>query len=274
MTMPHIGNYGVTGSDDQAAAPAGEGWWRARCRRRHASWRAEGWLAGWLDEHGWWPWPMWTPAGSPGTSAAKGPCRWPSGAVSDEAELRRRSPRAPRRMTGQELATTVSTANRLPRGGKGARIGRVVAVDLGMKRAILDQLSEPGSGVEVVPATASASPTSWPCVPTAYSSPTARATPSRLLVRSPTVEGLLGKVPVFGICLGHQVLGLAHRGADLQAPLRSPRRQPPGSAARRTAGSRSPRRTTGSPSTSGRWPAGRPPRAIGAPHRRSAADRW
>ncbi len=55
-------------------------------------------------------------------------------------------------------------------------------------------------------------------------------------------------VPVFGICLGHQILGLALGGADLQAEVRPSRRQPSGEGAR-TARSRSRRRTTVSPST-------------------------
>ena len=42
--------------------------------------------------------------------------------------------------------------------------------------------------------------------------------------------GLLGEVPVFGICLGHQLLGAALGGEHVQAPVRPPRRQPPGAA--------------------------------------------
>ena len=53
---------------------------------------------------------------------------------------------------------------------------------------------------------------------------------------------------MFGICLGHQILGLALGGDDVQAEVRPPRREPPGEEAATAAGSRSPRRTTGSPS--------------------------
>ena len=61
-------------------------------------------------------------------------------------------------------------------------------------------------------------------------------------------------VPVFGICLGHQLLAAALGGDDLQAPVRPPRRQPPGAAAARRARSRSPARTTTTRWPRGRWP--------------------
>ncbi len=61
--------------------------------------------------------------------------------------------------------------------------------------------------------------------PTACFSPTGRATPSRSTYAIDTIRELLGKTPVFGICLGHQLLSLAcgattfklkfgHRGAN------------------------------------------------------------
>ena len=54
-------------------------------------------------------------------------------------------------------------------------------------------------------------PTSWPASPTASSCPTAPATRPRCPTPSTRSRGLLGEVPVFGICLGHQLLAPRHR---------------------------------------------------------------
>ena len=64
--------------------------------------------------------------------------------------------------------------------------------------------------------------------PTASSSRTARATRRRSTTSTRTLRELLGRKPVFGICLGHQMLSLAVGREDLQAQVRSPRRQPAG----------------------------------------------
>ena len=63
-----------------------------------------------------------------------------------------------------------------------------------------------------------------------------------------TIRGVLGKKPVFGICLGHQLLVAGLRREDVQAQVRPSRRQPAGAEPAIPARSRSPRRTTASPS--------------------------
>ena len=81
--------------------------------------------------------------------------------------------------------------------------------------------------VEVVPASTPAADV-LARDPTACSSPTAPATPPRSATPSTPSRELLGEVPVFGICLGHQLLAPALGGATYKLPVRPPRRQPPG----------------------------------------------
>ena len=76
--------------------------------------------------------------------------------------------------------------------------------------------------------------TFWRSSRTASSSPTAPATPSRSAYAIDTIRELIGKKPIFGICLGHQLLGLALGGEDLQAQVRPSRRQSAGARIRRT----------------------------------------
>ena len=71
-------------------------------------------------------------------------------------------------------------------------------------------------------------PTCWHASPTACSCRTARATRRWSATRSTRSRELLGEVPVFGICLGHQLLSRALGGDDVQAAVRSSRRQPSG----------------------------------------------
>ena len=79
-------------------------------------------------------------------------------------------------------------------------------------------------------------PTCSPASPTACSSRTAPATRPTVPYAADAIRGLLGEVPVFGICLGHQLLGTALGGAHREAAVRPPRRQPPGAPPRHRPG--------------------------------------
>ena len=180
-----------------------------------------------------------TPAGSPATSAPRGaqmgvistrgaaraalverarslPRAW-RGRTSPPASPRR-SPTPGTRAAPTPGATTGAARSEsaaLPRGGLrlGAEAGHAAAA---RRRGL------PGHGGARA---ARPPPRRWRCGPTASSSPTARATRPRWSGARETVAALLGKVPVFGICLGHQILALAiggstyklkfgHRGAN------------------------------------------------------------
>ena len=193
--------------------------------------------------------PASTPAASPATSATAGAMPGAFG-TADEATLQagrrgraRHRRRRPRRHRHDDRAL------------HGRRPGRcrVVAYDYGIKThdpAPPRRRSPPSRSCRRRRPAAECSPAS----PTACSSPTAPATPPRRLRASTPSASLLGEVPVFGICLGHQLLGTRPRRRDLQAPVRPPRRQPPGARAAPPARSRSPARTTTTPSPRARVP--------------------
>ena len=96
---------------------------------------------------------------------------------------------------------------------------RVVAVDYGVKRNILRLLTDPGCAVTVVPATASAEEilALKPDGVFLSNGPGDPAETGEYAV--PTIQALLdSKTPIFGICLGHQMLGLAVGARTVKMP--------------------------------------------------------
>ncbi|MCZ7585036.1 MAG: glutamine-hydrolyzing carbamoyl-phosphate synthase small subunit [Deltaproteobacteria bacterium] len=99
-------------------------------------------------------------------------------------------------------------------GGYGDRDGgrfRVVAMDFGIKSNILRLLVDAGCQVKVVPATASAKDILAEKPDGVFLS-NGPGDPEPLTYAIDTVRGIVGKKPIFGICLGHQILGLALGG--------------------------------------------------------------
>ncbi|MEO8438708.1 MAG: glutamine-hydrolyzing carbamoyl-phosphate synthase small subunit [Spartobacteria bacterium] len=88
---------------------------------------------------------------------------------------------------------------------------RIVAYDYGMKENILRRLRQNGFGVTVVPATATAEET-LSYEPDGVFLSNGPGDPSVLDYAHEAVRGMMGKVPIFGICLGHQMLGYAFGG--------------------------------------------------------------
>ena len=85
---------------------------------------------------------------------------------------------------------------------------RVVAVDCGMKRNILRHLVDCGCRVDVVPPTWHAQQV-LDMRPDGVFFSNGPGDPAAVTYAADLARGLLGKVPIFGICLGHQILGLA-----------------------------------------------------------------
>ncbi len=127
-------------------------------------------------------------------------------------------------MIGSDLALAVSPTRCSVFAAGGRERFHVAAIDYGMKRNILRLLNAAGCRVTVFPATAPAA-TILGVAPDGIFLSNGPGDPAALGAQIRTIEALIGKKPIFGICLGHQLLGLAlggktfklkfgHRGAN------------------------------------------------------------
>jgi len=217
MTSPHVGNYGMNAHDDQSASPAVSGFVVRAMSRRHSNWRSEGSLAEYFEHNG-------VVALSDIDTRRltrhlrdHGAMPVAMGAGVSESELRDLAAAAPS-MMGQDLASGVSTPEPYHLDAEGERRGLVVAIDLGMKRDILRNLTSRGFDVDVVPAWTSAEEilTRSPSGVFVSNGP---GDPEPLVTTTETLRGVIGKIPLFGICLGHQVLGLAVGASTYKLPF-------------------------------------------------------
>ena len=123
-----------------------------------------------------------------------------------EAEMAARLEGTPS-MAGQDLASRVTCAKPYEiEFLKGQH--RVVVIDYGIKRSILKQLGAAHCNVTVLPAWATAEDV-LAAEPEGVFLSNGPGDPAPLDYAVRCVEGILGKVPVFGICLGHQILSMA-----------------------------------------------------------------
>lgn len=207
MTASHIGNYGVNGFDEQADRPMAAGFIMRSLSRRHSNWRSEGALGAYLHRHGIVALSEIDTRRLTRHIRDRGAMPVAMGAGVDEAELRALAEDAPV-MEGRDLASTVSTREPYRVAAEGEARGTVVAIDLGMKRDIVRSLTARGFDVEVVPSAVGAAEV-LARRPVGVFVSNGPGDPEPLASTTETLRGLLGKTPVFGICLGHQVLGLA-----------------------------------------------------------------
>jgi len=240
MTYPEIGNYGVNEMDVESHKPHLAGFIVRENSRIASNFRAQGELGDYLERHG-----IVGLAGIDTRSlvrririfgAMKGVL---STADLDSGSLVAKAKASPG-LVGRDLVREVvpvesrvwneslSDWARLQPEDKAGHAGmgekHVVALDYGMKWNIARHLRDLGCRVTVLPGTATAEDV-LAQEPDGVFLSNGPGDPEPLHYAIETIRGLLGKKPIFGICLGHQLLGLAcgartfklkfgHRGAN------------------------------------------------------------
>jgi carbamoyl-phosphate synthase small subunit len=217
MTSPHIGNYGIASADDQSTTPAVSGFVVKALSRRHSNWRSEGSLAEYFRTHGVVALADIDTRRLTRHIRDRGAMPVAMGAGTTEAELKQIASEAPS-MVGRDLASGVSTKEPYHLEAVGEMRGRVVAIDLGMKRDILTNLTGRGFAVDVVPALTSSAEILGRA-PSGVFVSNGPGDPEPLAGAINTLKGIIGQVPLFGICLGHQVLGLAIGARTFKLPF-------------------------------------------------------
>jgi carbamoyl-phosphate synthase small subunit len=215
MTFPEQGIYGVQKTLNEGARP-----WAAGlvCRRitaqaDHAF--ADGDLTAWLKRHhipvitevdtraltqyvrdaGAQPGLIWTEADGTLEAGVKAAALLPD-------------------MSGQALAADVSCRDRYERTTPGAKF-RVAVLDGGIKTSILTQLQAAGLHLEVFPWDTPAGELTAPRFQGLFLS-NGPGDPAALPGMRREVEASIGRLPIFGICLGHQLLGQAFGGSTFK----------------------------------------------------------
>ena len=217
MTAPQIGNYGINAEDPESARPQISGVVVRELSRTYSNWRATGDLERWL-----------TAANIPvlqGVDTRRltrhlrsvgvmrgvvGPGQAPTQAAIDALAS------CPS-MEGLDLASRVTTRDQYSWGDPRAA-HHVVAYDYGIKRNILRLFSNHDCRVTVVPADTTAA-AALALGPDGIFLSNGPGDPDAIDYAPDSVRELATSgTPLFGICLGHQLLGLSFGGSTTKLP--------------------------------------------------------
>ena len=230
FTYPELGNTGVNPDDQEAEKPHAHGLIARQLSPVASNWRSRQSLQDWLDAHG--------VVGIHGidtralvrhlreTGAMNGVISSDGRTPAELLDLLRSAPS----MEGLNLADRVSTTtpyawsdpcavdfDRRLQSGRPERPYRVVAIDFGIKRAILDRLVSHGCDVTVMPASTDLQSV-LASNPEGVFLSNGPGDPAAVTDGIALARGLIQQrdLPLFGICLGHQILGLAMGGATFK----------------------------------------------------------
>ncbi len=221
MTYPLIGNYGINRDDFEAISPAIKGFVIHELATVPSNFRNEGTLDEYLKMKG-----------IPGIQGID--TRKLTRLIRKEGAVKGYLSKAGEEINLEEIiewlnavkfptnqVAQVSTQKAYPSPGRGKR---VVLIDFGMKHGILRELNKRDCDVIVVPYNTSAEEI-MTYQPDGIMLSNGPGDPMDVPEAIETIKVLIGKVPMFGICLGHQLFGLAsgaksfklkfgHRGAN------------------------------------------------------------
>ncbi len=217
MTAPMIGNYGINDEDLEAGRPMVAGIVVRELSARASSWRATGTLQDWLAESG-------IPIVSEVDTRRltrhireRGAMRGVLATGESPSDDARRILMASPSMEGLDLASTVTCRTAETVGGPDARF-HVVAYDFGMKRNIVRLLEAGGCRVTIVPAATPAAAT-LAMKPDGVFLSNGPGDPAAVTYAPGIIREIAAtRTPIFGICLGHQLVGLSFGGRTVKLP--------------------------------------------------------
>jgi carbamoyl-phosphate synthase small subunit len=217
MTAPQIGNYGVNSEDPESASPQVAGVVVRELSQTYSNWRATGALGEWLAGA---QVPIIQDVDTRRLTRhlrSVGVMRGVIGAGEEPDEASRAALEACPSMEGLDLASRVSTRERYSWGEPRAR-HHIVAYDYGIKRNILRLFSENDCRVTVVPADTPADKVLLE-EPDGIFLSNGSGDPDAVAYAPGIIRALTSAgIPTFGICLGHQLLGLTFGGSTAKMP--------------------------------------------------------
>ncbi len=226
MTTCHVGNTGVNREDDESERAWLAGFAVRQDSPRVSNWRAQASLDEFLNAHGVVGIRELDTRGLVRHIRSQGAMRGAISSANTDPQRLIESARSAPQMGGCDLVQSVtcsqpyawsepSSTMWLPRPGRmrhsADSIWHVVAFDFGIKRNSLRSLAARGCRLTIVPA-ATPSDAVLALKPDGVLLSNGPGDPAAVTYAIESVKALLGRVPILGICLGHQILGLALGG--------------------------------------------------------------